>query len=258
MPSDITCEQLREASAELALGVLPGRERAEAIAHLDRCPDCRQFIEPLCRIGERLIGLLPDQEPPLGFETRVARRLALDLTALEGNGSARASGHAHGLGGRPVLARIGLAPAAVTLAALCGFAGWAVGTAIEDVTASAPAAPRGEPMLVGDMTSAADAGRSVGEVYAHPGRPGWIFMSVALDGSGRPYSGKVTCLLERSDGGTVRLGDFALRDGQGDWGSTTRVDSAGVSGARLVSSDGTVLATAHLQTGEMLTGTGRT
>ncbi|KUN84861.1 hypothetical protein AQJ66_15050 [Streptomyces bungoensis] len=254
MPSDMSCEQLREASAELALGVLPGRERAEAIAHLDRCADCRQFIEPLCRVGERLIGLLPDQEPPLGFETRVVRRLTPDTTAHEGHGSARA----RGLGGRPVLARIGLAPAAVTLAALCGFAGWAVGTAIEDVTASAPAAPRGEPMLVGDMTSAADAGRSVGEVYAHPGRPGWIFMSVALDGAGRPYSGKVTCLLERSDGGTVRLGEFALREGQGDWGSTARVDSRGVSGARLVSPDGTVLATAHLQTGQVLTGTGQT
>lgn len=258
MPSDMTCEQLREVSAELALGVLPGRERAEAIAHLDRCPACRQFIEPLCRVGERLIGLLPDQEPPLGFETRVARRLALDRTAIEDDGSARASGRTPGLGGRPVLARIGLAPAAVTLAALCGFAGWAVGTAIENVTASTPTVPRGEPMLVGDMTSAADAGRSVGEVYAHPGRPGWIFMSVALDGSGRPYSGKVTCLLVRSDGGTVRLGDFALRDGHGDWGSTARVDSGGVSGARLVSPDGTVLAMARLQTGQVLTGTGQT
>lgn len=42
MASEISCEKLREIGAELALGVLPGRERAGAVAHLERCADCRE------------------------------------------------------------------------------------------------------------------------------------------------------------------------------------------------------------------------
>lgn len=34
MGNDVTCEQLREIGAELALGVLPGRQRAGAVEHL--------------------------------------------------------------------------------------------------------------------------------------------------------------------------------------------------------------------------------
>ncbi|MEU0254610.1 hypothetical protein ABZ299_19340, partial [Streptomyces sp. NPDC006184] len=75
MPSDANCEKLREHGAELALGVLSGRERAEAFAHLDRCADCREYVEHLTLVGDGLIGLLPDREPPLGFETRVGRAL---------------------------------------------------------------------------------------------------------------------------------------------------------------------------------------
>ena len=33
--NDMTCEELADVAAELALGVLTGRERAMAIAHLD-------------------------------------------------------------------------------------------------------------------------------------------------------------------------------------------------------------------------------
>ncbi|MFI2642057.1 hypothetical protein [Streptomyces sp. NPDC018610] len=72
MPNEVTCEKLREICAELALGVLPGRARAAAVAHLERCADCREQVRQLTWIGDRLIGLLPAGEPPVGFETRVA------------------------------------------------------------------------------------------------------------------------------------------------------------------------------------------
>ncbi|GAB1332230.1 hypothetical protein [Streptomyces sennicomposti] len=75
MPSEVTCEKLREIGAELALGVLPGRARAAAVAHLEQCADCREQVRQLTWIGDRLIGLLPAGEPPVGFETRVARAL---------------------------------------------------------------------------------------------------------------------------------------------------------------------------------------
>ncbi|MEU6589019.1 hypothetical protein ABZ923_07240 [Streptomyces sp. NPDC046881] len=251
MSSDVDCEKLREIGAELALGVLPGRERAEAVAHLDRCADCREYVRQLTQVGDRLVGLLPDREPPPGFENRVARSLARQATASEGQRPARAPGRSRPgprSGARRARARVAAAGAALAVAV--GFAGWAIGTAVEQVVASAPAG-ESEPVMVGDMTPARNGGAPVGEVYAHPGPPGWIFVSVALTGT--RYTGTVTCFLDRPDGTSVRAGDFALREGHGNWGVAVPGDLTQYSGARLTSSDGTVLATAQLEKGQVTT-----
>ncbi|AOR35362.1 hypothetical protein BFF78_33660 [Streptomyces fodineus] len=251
MSSDANCDKLREIGAELALGVLPGRERAEAMAHLDRCADCREYVRQLTLVGDRLIGLLPDRAPPPGFETRVARRLAEHASADEG--LVGASGRAfRTLRGRARRARLRLAAVATALVVSVGFAGWAIGTAVEQVVASIAPATTSEPMLVGEMTATATGGPTVGEVYAHPGTPGWIFVSVDLAGPHASYTGKVTCLLEHSDGTTVRVGDFPLVGGHGGWGVTAPGDLSTLSGARLTAPDGTVLARAHLQQGHVV------
>ncbi|MER5859066.1 zf-HC2 domain-containing protein [Streptomyces sp900105245] len=253
MSSDANCEKLREVGAELALGVLPGRERAEAIAHLDRCAGCREFVRQLTGIGDRLIGLLPDSEPPPGFETRVARALT-QRSGSEGRRAAPAAARTpRGMRGRARRARLRVAAVAAAVTLAIGFAGWAVGTAVQEVTASAPPAVGSEPVLVGDMTSAEDGGEPVGELYAHPGSPGWLFVSVALTGPGTPHDGRVTCLLERADGTTVRAGDFPVRDGRGAWGVALPHDLTAFSGARLTAADGTLLATAELQKGRVVT-----
>ncbi|MEU2717458.1 hypothetical protein [Streptomyces sp. NPDC007205] len=247
MSSDRSCDTLREIGAELALGVLCGSERAEAVAHLDRCAHCREHVRQLTLIGDRLIGLLPDSDPPPGFEGRVARSLVQQATGPEG---ARASSRMpRPLRGHVRRARLRLAAVATTLAVAIGFAGWALGTAVQEVTAAAPATIS-EPMLVGDMIAA--SGRSVGEFYAHPGSPAWIFMSVDLSGAHAAYSGTVTCLLERSDGSLLRIGDFPVRGGRGDWGIGAHGDLSAVSRARLTSPDGTVFATADLQKGQVV------
>src|ERR1700683_4325260 len=67
--------EFADAAAELALGVLTGRERARALAHLDQCEACRENVRQLTVTGEELVGLLPAIEPPAGFETRVMERL---------------------------------------------------------------------------------------------------------------------------------------------------------------------------------------
>ncbi|MGW7419369.1 zf-HC2 domain-containing protein [Streptomyces sp. NPDC054813] len=246
MSSDAHCEKLREIGAELALGVLPGRERAEAVAHLDGCADCREYVRQLTGIGDRLIGLLPDGAPPPGFETRVARSLNEQAAGAEGQRPvARAP---RGWRSHARRARLRLAAVAATLAVAVGFAGWAIGSAVEGAVTASPAV-ESEPVLVGDMTPAG-GGQPVGEVYAHPGSPGWIFMSVALTGT--PYTGKVTCLLERADGAAVRVGEFPLRAGRGNWGVAVPVDLTKYTGARLTSAAGTVLATAELQKGKVV------
>ncbi|MFG3204491.1 hypothetical protein [Streptomyces sp. NPDC048192] len=251
MSSDAGCEKLREIGAELALGVLPGRERAEAIAHLDRCADCREYVRRLTLVGDRLIGLLPDADPPAGFETRAARRLAEQASAQEGREGAAARA-ARGLRGRARRARLRFAAVLAAVTVAVGFAGWGVGTAVEAVIASTAPAVVSEPMMVGDMTSAGHGGQAAGEVYAHPGSPGWVFVSVALAGPRHSYTGRVICLLEHSDGTSVRVGDFPLTGGRGQWGVAAPGDLSTLTGARLTAPDGTVLATAQLHKGQVV------
>ncbi|WP_306188734.1 MULTISPECIES: zf-HC2 domain-containing protein [unclassified Streptomyces] len=257
MPNDVMCDKLREIGAELALGVLPGRERAGAVAHLERCADCREHIRQLTQVGDRLIGLLPGSEPPVGFETRAAQVLtqeaAVSAAAHEGRTLAGVPGRRRpGRFARRI--RPGVAAVATVGVLAVGFGGWSVGTAIEN-TMSGPApttANQDTGMLWGGLMSAqAQAGKPAGEVYAHAGTPGWIFMTVDLAGAGTPYSGRVSCLLVHKDGSSVRVGSFSLHKGQGSWGAPTPAgaDRAGLSGARLTAPDGTVLATTHFATG---------
>ncbi|WP_406482193.1 hypothetical protein [Streptomyces sp. NBC_01615] len=211
MSSDVTCGKLREIGAELALGVLPGRERVGAVAHLDGCADCRDYVGQLILVGDGLIGLLPGSEPPVGFETRVAQAIS-GAPAHEGRPHARATGLPH----QSVRGRLQLRIAALVavLALAVGFGGWAVGTAIEDVTAG-PSHSAVANMLWGRLTSTEAVGKPVGEIFAHAGSPGWISISVDLSDAGTPYSGRVSRLLERSDGTTVRVGTFILYKGYG-------------------------------------------
>jgi hypothetical protein len=73
--NEMDCNGLAEVAPELALGVLTGRERAQAIMHLDGCDACRGYVRELAITEEELLGLLPGCEPPAGFKTRVMSRL---------------------------------------------------------------------------------------------------------------------------------------------------------------------------------------
>ncbi|MPY57885.1 hypothetical protein [Streptomyces spongiae] len=258
--TDRDCERLRAVAEELALGILSGQERSEAITHLDRCAVCREHVERLTLVGDGLLALLPGSEPPAGFETRVADGLGLNRAARRR---------------RPRAVVAVTAAAAVALG--FGFGGWAVGTAVEE--ASAPSSRSSEG--VGSEHGLLEASlltpdqRTVGRVFAYTGSPGWVYMAVDLgqdrsgSGSGSdsdsdsgsrvvygseaagsrdayPEAGKVSCRLERTDGTSIRIGEFSLDEGgRGHWGAPTRVDPDTVSGARLLSADGSVLATAH-------------
>jgi anti-sigma-K factor RskA len=71
------CALFAEVTTELALGVLTGRERAKALAHLDHCRACGEDVRRLMATAEELLRLLPASAPPAGFETRVLDRLGL-------------------------------------------------------------------------------------------------------------------------------------------------------------------------------------
>src|SRR6201999_2635625 len=76
----MSCGEFADVAAELALGVLTGRDRAYAVAHLDQCDSCREYVRQLSLTGEEMLGLLPSREPSEGFESRVMARLGVAPT----------------------------------------------------------------------------------------------------------------------------------------------------------------------------------
>ncbi|MFI1455142.1 anti-sigma factor domain-containing protein [Streptomyces roseus] len=227
--SEMTCEQLRELDAELALGILPARERARAVAHLDHCPGCREHIEQLAVVGDDLLGLVPGTEPPVGFESRVTARLQPPPEPAPAPAPAPA---------RRWLLRPRVAAVAAALAVACGFGGWAAGTAIEAAAPASPTARAGVQLLQAPLIT---DGREVGRVFAHPGAKGWVYMSVDLE---KPLP-EISCVLDHKDGTMTRLGTFSLADGYGYWVATTDVNATTLTGARLLTPEGSLLASAH-------------
>ncbi len=73
--SEFACTRVEALAAELALGILPGEQRAEALEHLAGCPACRDKVDQLAHVVDQLLLAAPEAEPPLGFESRVLARL---------------------------------------------------------------------------------------------------------------------------------------------------------------------------------------
>lgn len=81
------CTWVDEVAAELALGLLSGAERAEALAHMERCGRCQDEVASLTGVAEQLLLLAPEIPPPAGFESRVLARIDPVPEALRPSGS---------------------------------------------------------------------------------------------------------------------------------------------------------------------------
>jgi hypothetical protein len=261
--NDMTCAELADVAAELALGVLTGRDRAAAIAHLDECDECREYVRQLMATGEQLLELLPTAEPPAGFETRVLERIGLPAPAREETqedtypqlisrredsakhrGPARGTRPGAGQPGAPPAGPAGtrrpgrmrrlLAATAVGLAVIAaGLGGWRIGAG------TAPAASTASgPLTSASLLSATH--QNVGDIFVYWGKTRWVYMSVDLESG----NGTVKCQVVGKDGQVTTIGSFQLADGYGSWGSPDPGNTGPLSGARLVSANGTVLATA--------------
>ncbi len=75
MVSALNCASVRTLAPELALGVLDGAERAEALAHVESCARCQAFVAELTEAVDLLPLLVEEREPPVGFESRTLARL---------------------------------------------------------------------------------------------------------------------------------------------------------------------------------------
>jgi hypothetical protein len=271
---DMSCDEFAEVAAELALGVLTGRERAAALAHLDGCESCREQVRELTLAQDELLALLPSQEPPAGFESRVLERLGLtapgqqpsdaaveqqpdvtvqqpsDVRVLTDERANRRAERQTRPRGRPVdrppagrprsrLSRVSrrlLAAAAVAVALIGGGVGWG----LRDATAPSPSSSQAAALSTAALVTSDH--QNVGQVYVYNHSPWWMYMSVNMEGLGNVT---VTCQLEDADGHFKNVGQFHLADGYGSWGSSPYTAGPGtIMGARLLSANGTVLATA--------------
>ena len=240
--NEMGCAEFADAAAELALGVLTGRERAQALAHLDQCEACRENVRQLTVTGEELVGLLPAIEPPAGFETRVMERLGLGAPAPGlAPGPVRRVSPARRFrlkvaawigGGGVSYPRRMLATAALAAAVIvAGLGGWGLHAAT-----SSPAA---SPLSSAAFLTASH--QTAGKVYFYNGDHRWLYMSVDIGSAGNDT---VICQVEGPDGHLTTVGSFRLSGGYGYWGSPDPVTSGPLTGARLVTTSGTVLATA--------------
>jgi hypothetical protein len=241
--NEMGCREFSDVAAELALGVLTGRERAQALAHLDHCVSCREEVRQLTATGEGLLGLLPSVEPPAGFEARVMDRLGIAAPAptpasrtswtsrLSVMGRKRAHQAATGQARPAGRTRRALALAAVALAVVAaGLGGWGLRPGTP--------APAGAPLSSATLLSASH--RAAGKIFLYEGSSRWLYMSVNVPAG----NGTVICELESGDGHITTVGSFRLTDGRGYWGSPVPPTQGALTGARLVGPGGTVLATA--------------
>ena len=249
----MSCGEFADVAAELALGVLTGRERAEAVAHLDECDSCREHIRQLLLTGEEMLGLLPSREPTEGFESRVMARLGVtapdsDQSPAAGGGPALATAPGPG-GGRsrknPARwSRRMLSLAAVALAVVaCGLGGWAL-RGVTGPSAGGGGSTAQAPLREATLTSATTQ-QEEGKVYLYDGSPRWLYMGVDTHNTSDKT---VICQLETRSGRVITIGSFQLQGGYGAWGSPDPVAASDVTSARITSMNGTVLATAHFTT----------
>ena len=218
------CREVEAVDAELALGVLAGPERAEALAHLQQCAACAQLVDDLARTGDRLLVAVPAADPPDGFEVR-----ALAGMADDGDPAAVVP---------PMPRRPKLVLAAAVVIAVLAIAVGAVAYAMAGDRPSSS-------VVVATMTS--EDGERVGEVYLRDGDPAWVFVAVPgwqppADAPARVYDMR----LDLAGGRTVVVPKFTLEAGDGAWGTTVDVDVDSIEAVALVGESGRVWCSATI------------
>jgi hypothetical protein len=225
MSDDTICEQFADNLAELALGILTGRERAATLAHVESCGQCADELDHLSRASDAVLSMAPEVEPPLGFEVRLLSRMRNDKV-----GSPRHVPH------RWLLA---CAAAVVALAAGLGI-GLSTGSSPPSAKVATQAHPTSsKPVLTASLI---EDGSRVGGVSLYGGSTPVLTMQLAESS----VHGTVTCEIVTDNGATHKLGTFRVTSGYGAWAAPLGVSPSDVRVAQLVSPDGATIATATL------------
>jgi hypothetical protein len=232
-----SCDQHAENLAELALGILTGRERAATLAHVDTCPRCAEELEQLAHAADAVVTVAPELEPTMGFEVRLFNRMGLAEAppTLDRAAPSRRIAAVRWASRSP---RWVMAVAAAVVALAIGLSiGWTTGPGHGGETPDG--GPAGVEVATADLTA---NGSTVGSVNTYGGSKPWMIVTLADSWS----EGRVTCKVVTDNGVTHNVGSFTAKDGYGAWGAPLRVAPQDVKKAEVVSSNGTVIATASL------------
>jgi hypothetical protein len=206
--STYSCAQLHDVAPELALGVLGGAERAEAVIHVNECARCQALVNELTMAADALPLLAPELEPPPGFEERVL-----------------ATGHARRRRNlRRWVASIAVAAAAAAILSIT------IVRVVDAGSETTRAIVHGVPAEA-RMVGAGD-------------RPaGWAYVTdrysvaVALTDYGVP-SGNYDVAVHPRNGPSVTIGSMAIDAAGGSWTGRSSVPLGAGSEITLVSEDG--------------------
>jgi hypothetical protein len=224
MRDSASCGDVRELTAELALGIADGEERARALEHAAGCPDCRRELEQLSSLADELLELAPEHEPPLGFELRV-------LEAFEPRVPRRQR------------VRPALAFAATLAVAVALTAGGVLFAARDDLRLahhyrSTLTAAHGS--YFGAVRLDDSDGDEGGVLFIYRGAPSWLMVTVH---AGYRPSAKRVELVGRN-GRVVPLPWPRLTIGS--WGGALPIELDDVAAVRVADRDGRVLLTARM------------
>lgn len=217
--STFACAEVRDLAPELAVNIVGGPERAEALDHMSECGACRAYVAELAEAADALTLLAPEAEPPPGFERRV-------IAAI-------------GAGRRRSWRR--LATVAASVAAATAIVS-IVGVRLVEGTDSRPVVAPAESTSVENLAMTTDDGIDVGEVHISDGHPSVVVVTVDYLISDGTYAVEVSS-PKRAD---AEIGRIAVEDGRGSWGGTTRLPPEGK--ISLVGGDGDARCSATLPT----------
>ena len=222
MSADADCHEIRGLTAEVALGVADGEDRARVLDHVVDCSECRQELEELTTLADDLVVLAPEHEPPLGFELRTVR----------------------GLQPRSRRRRRWRVPAVAFAAAAL---------AATTATASVLFLVRDDRRLAGEYRATLSeangtafravplrdtAGGKAGTAFVYEGSPSWMLVTVD---SSSPAS---QAELVTRDGRTVPLPAFTLSSRS--WGGVLPLDARQVAAIHLLDTTGRSVLVAYL------------
>ena len=213
------CEEIRDLTAELALGIADGEERAEALRHLSTCAECRREVEQLSQVADELLLLAPVQEPPAGFESRVVEAMGLERRPRRR--------FVRWLTPRWLAPRLGpaLAAAAVTAAVLIGL--YQDDRQTADRYRAVLDQANGQYFLAERLADG--TGAQGGVAFGYEGRPSWLFITV--NPAHRDDVTRAELLTQGRR--TITLRAFEL-DRRGSWGGAIPVKLSEVSSIRLL------------------------
>ena len=217
MSDSSRCSEVRDLIPELATGVASGEERAEALAHLARCPACRRELDETTAVMDDLLLLGPSREPSPGFETSVLER----MKPPRSRGARR---------GRLLqLVAVVAAAAVIGSGAGSGAALWVTAPQRELAATyeRTLAVANGQYFTARNVTT--ESQRTVGHLFAYEGSPSWVLVTIA----GAPNSGSYEMQVVTQDGETQTIDECVLSSGSGSCGGAIEVPLSDVLLVRL-------------------------